>query len=177
MDARVHRLQGKAELVKPAELLSILQGVYAEKLGLYRRHEAGARQVSGYVYNNTYQYVLGRESAHLSWLREAIVGLGGVPAESVEAMTVPPRARNENIDRVVAEDDAQRVRQFLERWRPRVALIEHARHRKMLELMFGECAEHLRFFEQAASGEGALLGRRMEGAGTGDGVLSTRWIE
>jgi hypothetical protein len=143
----VHHLQGKAELVKPPDLLSLLQAVQADKLALYRRHEEGARKVAGYAFNNTYQYVLGREAAHLSWLRDAITGLGGAPAESVEALPVPQTGKRQDADHAVAD------------------------------LMFGECAEHLRFFEQAAGGELELLGRRMDGAGTGDGVLSTRWLE
>jgi hypothetical protein len=163
--------------VKPPDLLSLLQAVQADKLALYRRHEEGARKVAGYAFNNTYQYVLGREAAHLSWLRDAITGLGGAPAESVEALPVPQTGKRQDADHAVADDDARLVREFLGRWRPRVALIDHARHRKMLDLMFGECAEHLRFFEQAAGGELELLGRRMDGAGTGDGVLSTRWLE
>ncbi len=176
MDQGLHQLQGKAELVKPIELLSVLQGVFADKLALYRRHEEGARYVSGYAYNNTYQYILGRESAHLAWLREAIAGLGGTAPDTVAALPVPSSAKGQNADQLISEDDARLVREVLARWRPRLAGIEHARHRKMLELMFGECAEHQRFFEQAAGGQADLLGRRMAGAGTGDGVLSRRWM-
>ncbi len=163
--------------MKPSELLSLLQAIYSGKLALRQRHEAGARNVSGYVVNNTYQYILVREAAHLSWLRDAITGLGGASAEAVDALPVPSDTKGQDADKAIARDDAQRVRGFLERWRPRVALVEHARHRRMLELMFGECAEHLRFFDQAAAGEPSLLGRRMDGAGTGDGVLPNRWME
>jgi hypothetical protein len=178
VDQGLHHLQGKAELVvKPTDLLSLIHGVLSDKLALYRRHEEGARRVAGYAFNNTYQYILARESAHLFWLREAVTGLGGTPAETVDALPVPVVGKKEDADAAVAADDARHVRAFLERWRPRVAEIPHARHRKMLELMFGECAEHLRFFEQAAAGQLELLGRRMDGAGTGDGVIATRWLE
>jgi hypothetical protein len=47
----------------------------------------------------------------------------------------------------------------------------------LLELILGEVAEHQRFFEPAAAGRVDLLGRRPAGAGTGGGVLATRWME
>ena len=46
----------------------------------------------------------------------------------------------------------------------------------LLTVMLGEILEHKRFFEQARAGREDLLGRRMPGASTGDGVLPTRWI-
>ena len=46
----------------------------------------------------------------------------------------------------------------------------------MLNVILGETLEHKRFFEQAVAGRADLLGRRAEGAGTGGGVLPTRWI-
>ena len=69
------------------------------------------------------------------------------------------------------------MKAFVERWRPRVPTMTNARHRKMLELMLGEMLEQTRFFEQAAAGRDDLLGRRMPGASTGDGVLAVRWME
>ena len=47
----------------------------------------------------------------------------------------------------------------------------------MLNVILGETMEHRRFFEQAVAGRTDLLGSRAEGAGTGGGVLPTRWIE
>jgi hypothetical protein len=55
--------------------------------------------------------------------------------------------------------------------------MSQARHRKMLELVLGEVAEHQRFFEQAAAGRIDLLGQRPASVGTGGGVMATRWIE
>ena len=55
--------------------------------------------------------------------------------------------------------------------------LSHARHRTMLNVIIGETLEHKRFFEQAVAGRADLLGRRADGAGTGGGVLPTRWIE
>ena len=43
--------------------------------------------------------------------------------------------------------------------------------------MLGEMREHQRFFEYALQGRDDLLGRRMEGASTGDGVMPVRWVE
>ena len=53
----------------------------------------------------------------------------------------------------------------------------NARHRSLLRVILGETLEHKRFFEQALAGRTDLLGRRADGAGTGGGVLPTRWIE
>jgi hypothetical protein len=47
----------------------------------------------------------------------------------------------------------------------------------MLNVILGETVELRRFFEQALSGREDLLGRRSDGAGTGGGVLPTRWVE
>jgi hypothetical protein len=65
----------------------------------------------------------------------------------------------------------------VDRWRERVETVTHARHRGMLRVILGETIEQKRFFEQAHAGRDDLLGRRMDGAGTGDGVLPTRWVE
>ncbi len=53
----------------------------------------------------------------------------------------------------------------------------NARHRTMIKVVLGEVLEHKRFFEQAKAGNDGLLGTRMPGASTGDGVLPTRWLE
>jgi len=44
-------------------------------------------------------------------------------------------------------------------------------------VILGETLEQKRFFDQMLSGQDDLLGRRMKGASTGDGVMATRWIE
>jgi hypothetical protein len=89
---------------------------------------------------------------------------------------VPAPAKGEAGARVLVEADASAAREFVARWRPRVQAISHARHRKMLDLMLGEVAEHQRFFEMAAAGRNDLLGRRPDTTGTGGGVMSTRWV-
>ena len=73
--------------------------------------------------------------------------------------------------------DRDGAQTFVDKWRPRVAALSHARHRTMLNVILGETLEHKRFYEQAVAGRADLLGRRADGAGTGGGVLPIRWIE
>lgn len=172
----MYYLQGKAERVKPPDLLSLLQDVYRDKVVLRRRHEEGARLVSSYEFNNAYQYVLNREDTHLEWLRAAIQDAGAEPVEPSTSIAVPG-GKGAAAGRAIIEDDARTAREFVERWQPRVAAVTHARHRKMLDLLLGEASEQQRSFEQALAGRDDLLGRRPAGAGTGGGVMPTRWIE
>jgi hypothetical protein len=163
--------------VRPADLLSLLQSFHRDKLALYRGHEAGALRVSGYEFNNTYQYVLAREQTHLSWVRSAIEGLGAAPDEAAVSPAAGVAAKGTDAVHAIVQGDARRAAEFLAAWRPRVAAMSQARHRKMLELVLGEVAEHQRFFEQAAAGRIDLLGQRPASVGTGGGVMATRWIE
>jgi len=162
--------------VKPTDLIAVLQDIYRDKLALLRRHERVAQMVSSYEFNNTYQQVIGRDENHLSWLRAALSGLDVPPDDGGPAPDVPAPAKGEAGARVLVEADASAAREFVARWRPRVQAISHARHRKMLDLMLGEVAEHQRFFEMAAAGRNDLLGRRPDTTGTGGGVMSTRWV-
>lgn len=167
----MYHLQREAELVKPADRTALLQDIYREKLALYRRHIESATRVAGYEFNNTYQYVIAREETHLQWLADAIRESGAALDDSAAAPSVPAASQ------AVLADDAHMAREFIARWRPRIREMAHARHRKMLDLMLGEVHEHERFFEQALAGRDDLLGRRPAGAGTGGGVLPTRWVE
>jgi len=167
--------------VKHTELKQLLIEFAAERLALLQRHESGARAVSHYDFNNTYQYVIAREETHLMWLRAALAEDGVSLPAAASPIPVPDTPKSARQDarthRAVFEDDRQRLASFVERWRPRVADVTHARHRAMLNIILDESLEHQRFFEQAASGMEDLLGRRTtEGARTGV-VLSTRWIE
>jgi hypothetical protein len=47
----------------------------------------------------------------------------------------------------------------------------------MVEVILGETLEHQRFFAQIAQGNEQVLGTRMPGAGTGNGVMGVRWVE
>jgi hypothetical protein len=172
----VHLLQGKAKLVTAKELLAFLRGFYRDKLGIRQRHVAVARYVPHYDFNNTSQYVICREDVQLNWLRDAITGMGGeledVPEPDVKPEGKPDKAQ---FDLIAADRDA--AQSFVSKWRPLVEAMPNARHRSMLLVILGEAMEHKRFFEQALAGRTDLLGRRADGAGTGGGVLSTRWIE
>jgi Mn-containing catalase len=156
--------------VKPAEQLALLQDFYRDRLALLNRHVEGARIVADYEFNNTYQYVIAREEVHVSWLRAAITDLGGQEPTDIKNFPVPSGQN------AVLEDDVRQAQAFVDRWRERVEKMTNARNRNMLKVMLGEILEHTRFFEQAKAGREDLLGRRMPGASTGDGVLPTRWI-
>jgi hypothetical protein len=166
-------VQGKAKLV--TDLLPLLQEFYRDKLAEVLRHIAGARAVDDYDANNTYQYIINREEAQLSWVAQAIVELAG------EVPTAPPdqpATPSPKEMRPVVERDARDAQAFVERWRPRIESMANARHRKMLNVILGETLEQKRFFEQALAGRHDLLGRRTEDVGPLVGkVLSTRWIE
>jgi hypothetical protein len=168
--------------VKQAELQQLLTQFAADRLALLHRHEAGARTVSHYDYNNTYQYVINREETHLSWLQNALADFGTpLPGPSqvlpVPAVTKAGKKVEAGAYRSILEDDAQHLGSFVDRWRPRVARMTHARHRTMLDVIFGESLEHKRLFDQAASGFEDLLGRRTGGVPRQGAVLPTRWME
>ena len=163
--------------MKPSDLLSLLQDVHRAKLALYRRHERGARGVSSYEFNNTYQYVINREETHLAWLCDAIEDLGGTPDGAGPELPVPDAGKGERAGQAILEDDVRTARAFVDAWAPRLATVTHGRHGKMLELVLGEVREHLRFFELAVAGRQDLLGRRPAGTGTGGGVMPARWVE
>ena len=162
--------------MKPAEILSVLQAFHREKLTLRQRHVAVARHVGNYAFNNTYQYVIAREDMHLSWLESAITELEGTPEQLPEPTLASPGKKPDSFLPLVKED-AHEAESFTARWRPRTGDITNARHRNLLNVILGETAEHKRFFDQMVAGREDLLGRRMDGAGTGNGVLGTRWLE
>lgn len=162
--------------MKLSATLSLLQELYRERLALFDRHVKGAEAIGDYEFNNTYQYVIGREEHHLQWVSKAIEDLGGTPDPATSALAVPA-GKGKSREGAVLQDDARQQRAFVDKWAERIPTITNARHRTMLTLMLGEMREHLRFFEQALQGRDDLLGRRMEGASTGDGVLSVRWVE
>ena len=95
----------------------------------------------------------------------------------VPACTKPGKNAEAAAYRNILEDDARHLAAFVERWRPRVATMTHARHRTMLGVVLGESVEHQRLFEQAASGLEDVIGRRTAGAERVGAVLPTRWQE
>jgi hypothetical protein len=176
VDAGLHHLQGKAKRVKATELLEFLSEAYRDKLAIRHRHVAAARFVSHYDFNNTYQYVIAREDLQLNWLRDAITDMGGVPGDVAEP-DIKPTGTAASVQASLIGEDAAAAQRFHDKWKPRVDALAHARHRTMLGVILGETLEHKRFFDQALAGRTDLLGRRADGAGTGGGVMSTRWVE
>ena len=160
------------------DLLALLQEFHRDKLAALLRHQAGARLVGAYDFNNTYQYIINREETQLSWVAKAIEELGGAVPSDVSEMARQPAGKRAEAARVVMEEDARDAQAFDDRWRPRVDAMENARHAKMLRVILGEGLEQKRFFEQALAGRTDLLGRREEQLGPAHGqVLGSRWIE
>src|SRR5262245_17931392 len=95
----------------------------------------------------------------------------------VPAVSKPGKAGSAASYRSILEDDVRHLAVFVERWRPRIATVTHARHRTMLGVVIGESVEHQRLFEQAAAGREDVIGRRTAGAERVGEVLPTRWQE
>jgi hypothetical protein len=162
--------------VKPADVLDLLREFYRDKASIRQRHAAGARFVTNYDFNNTYQYVIAREDVQLRWLVDALTDLGGA-IETIAEPTLNPSGKGEQAQRSVLREDSDAAQAFVDRWRDRVEKVTNARHRNMLKVILGETLEHKRFFDQALAGREDLLGRRADGAGTEGYVLPTRWVE
>jgi hypothetical protein len=163
--------------VKPQELLDLLREFAADKVALKRRHEAGARAVAEYDFNNTYQYVINREEAHLDWLRRAVAGLGGSLPDQVPVKPVPSAGKGPDLQAAIIRDDVSLMAAFLDRWRENVERVGDTRQKLMLRVVLGEMLEQKRFFEQAAAGRHDLLGRRTSPSAASGSVLPTRWVE
>jgi hypothetical protein len=160
------------------DLLGTLKELHRDKLTLRERHVAVARHVDHYDFNNTYQYAINREDVHLSWLETAIAELGGTP-DQVPALDLPSPGKSgkSNAYTGMADEDARAADALVTKWRARVDGISNIRHAKMVNVILGETLEHRRFFAQIAQGNQKVLGTRMDGAGTGNGVMGIRWIE
>ena len=160
------------------ELVALLQEFYRDKLAALLQHQAGARRVAQYDQNNTYQYIINREEAHLAWVGKAIAELGGTPPEDANEPTRGGKGKAAEVAHHVFEEDAAAAQSFVDRWRPRIDRMSNARHAKMLRVILGEVLEQKRFFEQAAAGRVDLLGRRQLNLEPARGeVLPGRWIE
>src|SRR5262245_22558488 len=166
-----------------SDLQRLLTEFAAGRVALIERHEASARAVSHYDFNNTYQYVINREETQLSWLQNALAEYRAVvPPAGVDALPAPAAPkRAKKVEpagfRGILEDDARYLGAFVEKWRTRVEAMTHARHRGMLNIVLGESIENHRLFEQAAAGFEDLLGRRTGGVPRVGAVLPTRWLE
>ena len=159
------------------DTLPLLEEFYREKIALLLAHQAAAKLVVQYDANNTYQYIINRDDVQLSWVGKAIELLGGTLPEGSEPTRGAKGKAGAAASRVIAED-GHAAQAFVDRWRPRVEAMTHARHRTMLRVILGETLEQKRFFEQALAGRTDLLGRRGEVLGPSHGeVLPSRWIE
>jgi hypothetical protein len=158
-----------------SDVLPTLRALHHDKLVLRERHVAVARHIDHYDFNNTYQYAIAREDAHLAWLETAIAELGGSPEDVPEVDLASP-GKSGSFTALV-QDDARTAGALVEKWRPQVSGMSNVRHAKMVNVILGETLEHQRFFAQIAEGNEQVLGRRMPGAGTGHGVMGVRWIE
>jgi hypothetical protein len=170
--------------VKATELLEFLREFHRDKLTMFLRHQASARHISDYDFNNTYQYVIAREDMHVTWVRDAMLDASGQTGQAAAGLAedavepvVQLSGKGAAAERSLMAHDRDAAQAFVDKWRPRVDALSHARHRTMLNVIVGETLEHRRFFEQAVAGRTDLLGNRPEGAGTGGGVLPVRWIE
>ena len=161
--------------MKPTDLAALLQECYRERLAMFDRHKAVATHVTDYDVNNAYQYIVNREETHLQWLSDAIAELGATLPAGGDTAAIA-KERSTQAGRTLAAEDARAGQAFLDKWRPRVESLSHARNRTMLRLMLGETLEQKRFFDQAVAGREDLLGRRADGAGTKGAVLPTRWV-
>jgi hypothetical protein len=163
------------------ELRQLLTDFTAERLAILQRHEASARVVSHYDFNNTYQYVIAREETHVAWTQNALAEFGVALPAPAAALPVPDAPKGKKLQpaafRPILEDDARTLRAFVDRWRSRVDAMTHARHRTMLNVVLGESLEHVRLFEQGAAGDEDLLGRRTSLAERVGAVLPHRWME
>ena len=163
------------------ELRQFLSDFAAERLAILQRHEASARVVSHYDFNNTYQYVIAREETHIAWVQNALAEFGVALPAAAAAQPVPEAPKGKKLQpsafKPIMEEDARTLRAFVDRWRPRLDAMTHARHRTMLSVMLGEALEHQRLFTQAAAGFEDLLGKRTGGVARVGGVLPARWQE
>jgi hypothetical protein len=152
-----------------------LQEAYRDRLALLNRHVDGATRMADYEFNNTYQYVIGREEIHVQWLRDALIDLGAEVPSNAPPLAAP-EGKGVAGERAILEDDLRNGRAFVEKWRARLGEVRNARHRRLLDLILGEVVEQTNFFQLALAGRDDLLGTRMPGASTGDGVLPVRWM-
>ena len=163
------------------ELRQFLSDFAAERLAILQRHEASARVVSHYDFNNTYQYVIAREETHIAWVQNALAEFGVALPAAAAAQPAPEAPKGKKLQpsafKPIMEEDARTLRAFVDRWRPRLDAMTNARHRTMLDVVLGESLEHMRLFEQGAAGDEDLLGRRTSQAERVGAVLPNRWME
>src|SRR5687767_15342362 len=115
------------------DLRQLLTDFAAERVAILQRHEASARVVSHYDFNNTYQYVISREETHVSWLQNALAEFGLAlpqPSPVLPAPAAPKVSKKvePSAFRGILEEDARSLGEFAVRWRPIADSMGHARH-------------------------------------------------
>lgn len=155
-------------------LADLLRDLYLERTALLLRHEEVAQQIPDYDINNAYQYVIAREETHLSWIQHALLDVGA-PLPSDPQRQKLQAAKGDGWKALAAED-ARGNAQFVDKWRPRVDGVTHARHKGMLGVILGEMLEHKRIFEQAGTGRRDLIGRSLDINDHSGNVMGSRWV-
>jgi Mn-containing catalase len=160
--------------VSAPSLADLIRDCYLERVSLLMRHEDVARVIPDYDINNAYQYIIAREETHLSWLQHALIDLGA-PSPTDPARGPAPSVKGDAW-KGLAADDARANQQFVEKWRPKVETVTHARHQGMLKVILGETLEHKRLFDQAAAGRRDLIGKSLEINDHSGDVMSARFV-
>ena len=159
--------------VSEQSLPELIRDMYLERVSLLMRHEDVAQVIGDYDINNAYQYMIAREQTHLSWLQHALLDLGaklvGDPSRG------PALSGKGEAWKSLAADDARANGQFVDKWRPKIEAVTHARHKGMLKVILGEMLEHKRLFEQAASGRQDLIGKSLAINDHSGVVMANRW--
>ena len=95
---------------------ALLQDAYRDRLALLNRHVDGATRMADYEFNNTYQYVIGREEIHVQWLRDALIDLGADVPTNPPTLAAP-EGKGVAGERAILEDDLRLGRAFVDKWR------------------------------------------------------------
>ena len=161
----------------PAELQQLIRTFYLERLLLLMQHEAAARFIFDYDVNNAYQNIINRDETHIAWLQNALIDVGlEIPPDPARPDIRPSKKGKDGMLELCA-NDARANRDFVEKWRPRIEQVTHARHKGMLRVVIGEMIEHQRLFEQAAEGRTDIIGKALPINERRGKVIDTRWIE
>ena len=155
-------------------LADLIRDFYLERVSLLMRHEDVARLITDYDINNAYQYIIAREQTHLSWLQHAQLDLGAALVNDPARGTAP--TAKGDAWKSLAGEDARSNALFVEKWRPKVEGVSHARHKGMLKVILGEMLEHKRLFDQAADGNRNLIGKSLEINDHSGDVMSARFV-
>ncbi len=155
------------------QLADLIRDFLLERASLLMRHEDVAQQVPDYDINNAYQYILAREETHLSWLQHALLDQGArLPADPSRQTVAVGKG---DAWKGLAADDARANAQFVDKWRPKVEAVTHARHKGMLMVVLDEMLEHKRLFDQAAAGNRNLIGTSLAINDHSGVVMGARW--